>query len=380
MSIQEYIAGQRNGVPLKLKASNMLLLLSQIISRHIRFSTPRVFFPYRNLLNTHPIFLRYYKNPPLHYSNFQSSQLAHWINAPDKSLPDIFHIIEPNDHPLCVTGFSEPKDVIASIDKAIDIYCNASCRKILVESKGQLELFKRYLPESVIRKTEIIGQGTVAKEVDFNQKWGAIKSPTFLCLASDFQRKAVDILVKAWLESNAKKNCVLVLACPNTPPEFNSIFEKNNIKLIRKAPLTSLEKAVLHKNAHVSIAPLHVDGGTNIIEAFEFGLPVITMRSQRSYVNPRNGWEVDVPFYFYDSGYGRDWLTWNEFWNQLSGAKKAGKFDSTINELCFIFNKISQSPEILVNMSIYAHGEASGELSLSNRNIRLLEIYKECSP
>lgn len=172
---------------------------------------------------------------------------------------------------------------------------------------------------------------------------------------------------------------MLVLACPNTPPELNAIFEKNNIQLIRKAPLTALEKAELHKNAHVSIAPLHVDGGTNIIEAFEFGLPVITMRSQRSYVNPRNGWEIDVPFYFYDSGYGRDWHTWSEFWNQLSDAKIAGKFDPTINELCFIFNKISYSPEILLNMGIYAHSEASGELSLSNRNTRLLEIYKECS-
>lgn len=378
MSIQQYIASQRGDKSFLLKASNRLYKFVQILSRNVHYGAPKVFFPYYNLINTHPFFIRYYKYPPLKYCNPHEAQLAHWINAPEKILSNINHIIEPNDHPLCVTGLSEPQDVIRNIDKAIEIYSRDNCKKILVESDGQLGLFKRYLPISVIKKTEVIGLGAVPKIVNAENKIRCLDKLTFLCLASDFHRKAVDILISAWIYSDAKKTGTLILACPNVPYALEPILKNNNILLIKKAPLTPTEKAILHNKSHVSIAPLHIDGGTNILEAFEFGLPAITMRSQRSFINKNNGWEIDVPLYFYDEGYGKEWRTWSEFWEILDSSKREGLFDSTINDLSSVLNHITLNPEIIFQMGSFAHQEASNKLSLAQRNSRLIKIYKDC--
>jgi len=377
MSIQQYIASQRSGRLILLKASNRLHIIKQILSRHIHQGTPKVFFPYHNLINTHPFFSRYYRNPPLAYCNPSNAQLAHWINSPDRILANLNHVIEPNDHPLSVLRLTEPQEVIRNIDIAIEIYMRDCCKKILVESEGQLKLFKRYLPKAVIDKTEIIGLGAVPKIIFPETLNKSLSKITFLCLASDYHRKAIDILISAWINSDAKKNGVLLLACPNVPQSIENILNKKNVILIKKAPLSREEKAVLHRKSHVSIAPLHIDGGTNVLEAFEYGLPVITLRSQRSFVNNNNGWEIDVPFYFYDEGYGKEWRTWSEFWEILSAAKKSGLFDGTINDLTLLFNRLIRNPEIIYNKGSFAYAEASNRLSLSVRNSRLLKIYQD---
>lgn len=378
MSIQQYIASQRSGKLFLLRASNQIHTLKQKFWRYICHGKPNVFFPYHSLINTHPFFIRYYQHPPLGYCNARNAELAHWINSPENILGNLNHVIEPNDHPLSVLRLTEPRDVIRNVDKAIEIYMRDSCKKILVESEGQLKLFKRYLPESVIEKTEIIGLGAVPKIILPEVKNKPLSKITFLCLASDYQRKAVDIVISSWINSEAKNNSVLILACPNVPQSIENILKQNNVVLIKKAPLTTEEKAILHKKSHVSVAPLHIDGGTNILEAFEFGLPVITMRSQRSFVNKKNGWEVDVPFYFYDEGYGNEWRTWGEFWETLSASKKGGLFDQTINDLTLLFNQIIRNPEVISNMGCAAYEDASNGLSLNLRNSRLLRIYQDC--
>jgi hypothetical protein len=123
------------------------------------------------------------------------------------------------------------------------------------------------------------------------------------------------------------------------------------------------------------IAPLHVDGGANVIEAFEYGLPVITMRSQRSFIRNGNGWEVNVPFYFYDDGYGKDWPTWVDFWNLVESAKKNHHFDETINSLVNIFEQIACDPQKLKEMGKQSLGLANGIFSLNERNKKLRKIY-----
>ncbi len=349
----------------------------QVIDRKIHSDTPKVYFPYRNLLYTHPFFLRYYNYPPVAYSNLYNASLCHWVNQVPAARRGVPYVIEPNDHPLAVTGKSEPREVLGGIEAATEIYTHRDCKKILVESEGQLALFRRYLPESVIRKTEIVRLGAVPHQVDFDKRAANVETPVFLCLASDFKRKAVDLVIQAWVESSAKSKSRLVLACPNVPQEMLGSLEKNNISLIRKAPLSEQEKYDLHSLAHVVIAPLHVDGGANVIEAFEHGLPIITMRSQRSFVREGNGWEIDVPFYFYDEGYGKEWPTWDRFWELLEAAKNDHAFDMTVQGFVDTFDDIARSPEKLVEMGMASYDLAKGEFSLETRNAALRRIYQE---
>jgi glycosyltransferase involved in cell wall biosynthesis len=376
MSIQETIARQRGKPGIGLRLINRFSEASQKTFRFIHSDRLKVFYPYRNLLHTHPFFMRYYNYPPLNYSNLSNANLCHWVTSVPKSLEHLPFIIEPQDHPLSVTGQLEPIDAVSRIEIAIETYLSLNCKKILIESEGQLNLFKRYFPNSLISKTEIVGIGAMAKPVIYTKQLNSGDEIIFLCLASDYQKKAVDLLIQAWRDSSAKSKCKLILACPNIPQEMWDLLKRENIQLICKAPLSEQEKYELHRLAHVVIAPLHVDGGSNTIEAFEFGLPVITMRSQRRFVRESNGWEVDVPFYFYDEGYGKEWPTFARFWELVDDAKKNHAFDITIQGFVNILDEISKSPEKLYVMGNASYELATGEFSLENRNLALRAMYK----
>lgn len=360
-----------------LRPINGLNLAWQMVARLSSDKSLKVYYPYRNLLHTHPFFTRYTDYPPLSYCNIFNAELCHWVNAVPKWMSHIPYVIEPNDHPLAATGKSEPRDVLDGIESAIEVYLDQKCKSILVESEGQLDLFKRYLPEPVLKKAEIVRMGAIPKPVNFDQKLKKIETPIFLCFASDYKKKAVDILIQAWREFSQKSKCQLILACPNVPIEIADTLDNENIRLIRKAPLSDSEKNELLSAAHVMIAPLHVDGGSNVIEAFEHGLPVITMRSQRSFIREGNGWEVDVPFYFYDEGYGKEWPTWDRFWQLVEDAKLSHAFDMTVQGFVNIFEDIVKEPAKLIEMGKISHELARGEFSLEVRNATLRRIYSE---
>lgn len=377
MSIQETILKQRKGRENILKLKNRMSLQWQKLTRLTNFSAPKVFYPYYNILHTHPFFLRYYDQPPLRYSTINNADLCHWVSSHHETRTNKPFVIEPQDHPLAPTRESEPRKVLDEIERAFKTYTNPMCKKIIVESEGQLELFSRFFPAEVIEKTEIVRLGAVSKDVDFDKKIANIKTTNFLCMASDYQRKAVDVLIRAWCEFSNKSTSKLILACPNIPDEVSNVISKENVQIIPTAPLSVFEKHELLTIADVVIAPLHVDGGANVIEAFEYGLPVITMRSQRSFIRNCNGWEVDVPFYFYDKGYGVDWPSWDDFWKILDDVKKNNGFDKTIQDLVNVFESIGRSPEILLEMGKNSYKLAQGEFSLETRNTKLRKIYQE---
>ena len=275
--------------------------------RGINHDAIMVYFPYQHLsLNNHPWFERYYRLPPVNYCNFTQAKCYHWISSPDVINETPF-IVEPNDHPLSVVGALpfvplEPADVLKHKDRAIElVYQNPQCKRIVVESTGQMELFKHYCP-GIIDNCEIVRLGTIPNKANFIDAERLMSRINFLCLASDFTRKGVDLLLDAWFAFPGRTKHQLTLACPYIPEKYKKRAENENVKLILKAPLSTQEKETLYRDAHVAIAPLHVDGGANVMEAMEYGLPLVTMRSQRSHdqIMNNNGIIVDVPFYFYD--------------------------------------------------------------------------------
>lgn len=387
MSIQETSRKQlKRKLITKFRLSRVVRFLALTGEKIHRATNPdllMVYFRYQHLsLDTHPWFDRYYRIPPVNYCNFKKARCYHWISSPD-ILNEKPFIVEPNDHPLSIVGALspvpiEPVDVIKNMDKAVElVYLNPQCKKILVESTGQWELFARYCPE-VLNKCEIVRLGTIPQKLNLDNT-SALDRINFLCLASDFTKKGVDILLDAWFEFPDKLKHQLTLVCPSIPQKYEAKIRGGNITLILKAPLSQTEKDELYRKAHVAIGPLHVDGGSNLMEAMEYGLPIITMRSQRSkdQVMKKNGIVVNVPFYFYDEGYGIKWRTWNDFFRLLKDAKANGDFDVTKKELIKAFTFFSENPEQINEMGKRSYELAKDEYSFKKRNKELLRIYQE---
>ena len=388
MSIQETVRkGFKRKIILRFRLSRIVKFpayAKEIVSRYLKYDSLCVFFRYQHIsLDTHIWFDRYYRRPPIKYCNFKKAKAYHWISFPDVIDEKPF-VMEVNDHPLSIVGVlpcfpTEPRDVLVKKDEAIEkVYQNPSCKKIIVESSGQWELYERYCPD-ILSKCEIIRLGTIPKIVAFDKIYTNETEISFLCLASDFLRKGVDLLLDAWLEFTDRHQHKLIIACPSIPDEYKSKVNNENVELILKAPLTINEKDELYRRADVVVGPLHVDGGGNILEAFEYGLPIITMRCQRSQdqIMNQNGIVVDVPFYFYDEGYGVEWPTWDSFFKILNDSKEKGGFDVTKEGFVKAFQFFSDHPDKIKEMGRGSYNLAINEYSLVRRNIRLVEVYQE---
>jgi hypothetical protein len=386
MSIQETNKKQFKRKLINLFGIERLLTLPslglEMIDRAVKSDPLKIYFRYKHInADLHPFFERYYQPPSIKYCNRRDAKMYHWISYPD-ILDNKPFILEPNDHPLSVIGVLnpipiEPIDVIKNMNKGIElVYDNPKCKKVLVESTGQWELFERYCPQ-VLNKCEVVRLGTIPKrKIIINTPKESIN---FLCLASDFKKKAVDILLDAWFEFPHRAKHNLIIACPFIPVDYQKRGLKENVKFILKAPLSIKEKDALYREANVTIGPLHIDGGANLLESMEYGLPFITMRSQRSkdQIMNNNGFVADVPFYFYDDGYGAEWPTWNSFFNLIEKAKLRGDFDITKIDFINAFNFFNDNPHKIEEMGINSYEMGLNEFSLEKRNKQLRQIYQD---
>jgi len=379
MSIQKSITSNNfKKIFAYINHKNPIKVTAEIFTR-IKHHPLNVYYRYKyKIFPFHPAFERYYEHPPLRYCLFRSARLYHWLHHPDVINQKPF-VIEPNDHPFAPAIEYEPEKNLQKKEDVLKLYQTAQCKKILVESSGQMELFKYYFPE-ILSKCEIIRLGAIPRVSIDEIKSKNTQNLTFLCLASDFVLKGVDLIIDSWCALKSKDNIKLILCCPNVPESYRKkISAEKTIILNTKAPLNESEKHQLHLQAHVVLAPLHIDGGGNVIEAMEYGLPIITFRCQRSadQVMNKNGFIVDVPFYYYDTeGWGIRWKTKEEFLKILENSKKNGGFSKTLEELTSHYQFFQKNPTAAIEMGVKSLLLAENEFSLKNRNTKLLIIYK----
>jgi hypothetical protein len=372
----------------KLGISKRILkikFLFERLSRHFNSGNTGVFFGYKyEFPDIHPTFKkRCYTYAPLQYVNYSRARLYHWIHHPVKS--DKPFILEPNDHPLAPACRVEPWENIGKVEEVAEKYLNCLCKKIIVESPGQMDLFKYYYGNkgTIIDKCIITSGGLIPNKVNWDKKLKRIMKGEFnyVCLASDFTRKGVDIIIEAWSRFyKYKRNSKLYLACPNVPEKYNDIIKNSNIILIKKAPLSESDKTKLHALSDVALAPLHTDGGANINEAFENGLTVITMRNQRSqgYSLNNNCIVIDVPFYYYDpQHWGVTWKTANDFFSILGQAKKKGDFEGVIQGFVNSFEEFNENPDLVYDLCVRSYDYACSDYSIWKRNAKHVKIYND---
>ena len=385
MSIQETIKNQKTFKSWLFKTGVGRQLyrewhrLPQVLERLRTQEEPYVYFRYYTPGLTHPSFIKFYKNPPVKWSTRYHARLFYWINYPAFIDKRPF-IAESNDHPLAATGKAEPWEVLANIEKAVETYSAQQCKAIILESIGLEKLFRYYLPNELLSKSTIIpALPALPNVVNWDLRAKRIESPTFLFLASDFVNKAVDLLLDAWIEVTERKKSKLILACPNVPEVWRKKAENENVSIIDKAPLEEQEKMELHRKADVVFGLQHVDGGANVIEAMEWGLPVIVLRSHRheGLLQNNNGIMLDVPYYFYDTEYyGKRWKTFDEFYKILEFDKSQGKFDNTKEDLIKTIQSCILNPVETIEMGKRSLELASNEFSLEKRNKKLRELYQ----
>ena len=362
------------------KCKNIFSLSLQVIKREFTFSRPKVFFRYYNEF-THPSFKRFYQKPPVQWSNAYSYKLAHWINYPAWINHKPF-ILEINDHPLSAVSYTnraiyEPADMLNHIQDAKDVYMHDSCKKILVPDSGIEEIFKRYFGESFNKKISLVKcPGCIPKFTNISQienvKYGVA------CLASDYELKGVDLVLKAWASIHNKKEWKLYLACPNIPQNIQKEIEKHtSIVLINKAPLGEGEKKQILGNCSITVAPTHLHGGANIIEGMEYGHVILYFETHSSSYEDM-GLKILVPYHFYDPKYyGIRWKTIEDFKCILRIDKRDAYFESVSHDLAANLTSLMEDSDKLLMMRKRTMHSAIGSHSLKQRNKELQVIYRE---
>ena len=360
-------------------ASN-ISLVQQIFKRSRVTTSPKVFFRYKNF-RTHLGFNSYYHSPPVSWSNWRNAELIHWINYPS-IIDNRPFIIESNDHPLAAGAWKkpveEPWQVLKNIDYAHKVYNHPNCRAILIPCEGFRQLFSYYFPGEFEKKLLISPLGITCEPKLIDWKTRELIPITFACLASDYTRKGVDLVLKAWLSIEKPKGVRLILACANIPENIlKTIKGDTSILVIPKPRLSKEEKDQILRNSHISLAPTHIHGGTNVMEGIEYGhAPILFDYHLRAFDSL--SLKVPVPYHFYTpEKYGKEWKTFSEFFNFLQKDKQSGQFDITVDKLIQTIKEIMNNPKNAIDCGEKAIVEGNKIFSVKNRNQNLLKIYHE---
>jgi hypothetical protein len=362
------------------KIKNLSSLLIQGIVRCISFGRPKVFFRYRTDF-THPSFDRFYHRPPLRWANAHNYELAHWINYPAWINQKPF-IIEINDHPLSAVTYKnrlifEPMDVLNHMQDVKEVYMHDACKRILVPDGGIEAIFKKYFGSIFDYKISSINCPGCLPKYTEQSDIEEVKTGV-ACLASDYELKGVDLVLKAWECINKKSGWKLYLACPNIPQDIIKKIEGvESIVLINKAPLSEVEKNKILSECSITLAPTHIHGGANIVEGMEYGHAIVHF-SNHSTSYDDVGERIEVPYYFYDyQNYGVKWKTIEDFKKLLKADKKNGCFDSVVFNLSNAVSTIINDFDKLIDRRKLSLKLASGSHSLQERNRVLRAIYSE---
>ena len=362
---------------------NITSKFCQFLFRIFTHENPYVYFRYSSS-RTHPGFRRFYDDPPIKWTTKKNAKLLHWISYPD-FVDDRPFIIEPNDHALAAHGWKgSPIDDSLNLDKLIldsrELYEKKSCKAIVFCSKNNVDIFKAYMPKKLWGKLVILPSdiGAVAAEFDLTvrKKSSHLK---FLCLVSDYDRKGTSLIIEAWKRIENKSDSSLTIVCPKFPKSLKTNKFKK-LKLIEAGPISENLKRDLYLSHHVALCPTIIDGGTNIIEAMEYGIPVIASEYHRSdaYMIGDIGYTVQSPYQYYDTkNYGITWKTIGQYVDIVNTAISNGEYKSVIEEwenymLIYINDK-----SLVYSQGKNFYNLASSVLSNSRRNSMLRNLYKK---
>jgi hypothetical protein len=378
-----------------IKLYDYCSIIIQFFSRKSKFffnydkDNIKVFIPYFSYY-THPgILMRYYKKSrPLSWSTLKSSKVVHCIQ---QSSPKYFGkkiIIEPNDHCLVIgasLGIFEPFELV-SRRKEISDYIVSSVSRVLIGNNELINHAKYYFSREALKKFFIYPEMACIPAVTKNflekknQKLLSGHKIKYLTIASDFKKKAVELLLETFMDSQVSAE--LILVCQNVPSYLKrKILKFKNISLIENIPLSYKMKIELYKTSDVYINTTHIDGGGTVVNALEYGLPIITYTYHRGkgFIDNQNGILLSEPMKYYEpSGYGIKWNSMEGYLDQVRLLYKKGGYDKVQEELMNAIKFYEKEPLEILNQGIKSLEYAEkNSLAVSNQILR--NLYKKVS-
>jgi glycosyltransferase involved in cell wall biosynthesis len=294
-------------------------------------------------------------------------------------------IIEANDHTLSAHGWKgSPSYDVSDLNKIIsdarELYEMDTCRAVIITSEKNLHFFQAYMPKELWHKVRILPSdiGAVSKKFDWSIRI-KLNKVKFLCIASDYDLKGIGLLLEAWSIIEDKNGAILTIVCPKLPSNVKNKAYKG-VKLIEQGPISEKYKRELHSSHHVALCPTFIDGGTNIVEAMEYGMPIVTSEYHRSktFIVEGNGFIVSSPYQYYDTDhYGVTWNSVSEYMDIVNTSIKAGSYDFVVQEWKEYMEMYIADTCLSYCQGIKSYNLASNKLSLSFRNKMLMDIYKE---
>ena len=367
------------------RVKNITSKVAQFFFRMFTGEKPYVYLRYR-YTNTHPGFIRMYHTPPIKWSNRYNAKLFHWLGYAD-FVDERPFIVEPNDHPLSAHGWKgrpsyDVKNFSKIVSEARELYEKDNCKSVILTSQQNILFFKAYMPKKIWHKIKLLPSdvGAIPRKFDWSTRITS-KKVKFLCIASDYDLKGISIMLRAWSFMKVGENASLTIVCPKFPSlEGGKECTRKGVEFIEQGPITEEFKKNLYISHHVALCPTLVDGGTNIIEAMEYGLPILTNKYHRSesYIIGNNGFIVSSPYQYYDvEHYGLTWSSVSEYMDVVNTSIEAGGYDFVVQEWKEYMEMYIADPCLSYCQGIESYNLSSNELSQSFRNKSLRVIYKE---
>lgn len=374
------------------KIYDKYLLIIQFFYRKFRYlffsnQKLKVYFEYYNHFTHLDIKKRYYtKSAPLDWSTFKSSEIVHCIQQFSPEYYGKKIIIEPSDHCLVIgasLGIKTPAELVSRREE-IDECISSKISRVLVGPNDIINHAKYYFSNNALKKFFVYPEFSCQVRVSEsylkakNKNLLKNKRINFLSIASNFDNKAVDLLIEAFLDSKCSSNLMLVCSC--LPDDLRKkVLKTNNISLIEDLKLTESKKDLLYRKADIYINTTYIDGGFVAPKALEYGLPIIThtYHRGRGYVSNKNGILLSEPMKFYDpKGYGIQWNSIPEYLEQVALLKKKGGYENVQNQLINALKYYENYPAKILIEGLNSL-ELAKKNSLANSNQILLKLYHQ---
>jgi hypothetical protein len=345
----------------------------------------KIFYPYYSSY-THPFLKKsfYNDNAPFSWCNYKHSKIIWAIQHPKSNYcfeKDI--VIEPNDHILTISHFfgaRTPKECLDKVPDVKKLLENNHVKAILISGPGLREQFQYYFGNNLLHKIkEYPIMRCVPKFSLKNRENLFIRhEPNFLCIATDFKVKAIELLIIAWQKVANKTK--LVIVCDNIPKELiEKVKNDNSIVVIKKSPISENLKHSLLINSSISFCLTHVDGGTTVNEALEYGHAIITCDFHRYKQLIQNDNGIVVPFKnkYYDPGrFGIEWNSIAEYLRIVDTSFKNGDYNVSLDALSDAIRLLIANPSTLRQMRLNSL-ELAHKDSIIESNLKLQKIFQE---
>jgi hypothetical protein len=348
-----------------------------------------VYFHYRHW-RQHAFYVdRYYgDDKPVEWAPLGRARLLHIAGPEEDRLKALNKdiICEPNDcawaiYPQLVAEREKGKQIL---EEAKDYVYSNRVKAILTGSEEISEQYVHIFGEAIrgklvytpsiyrMRPREDAINAILCRD-DMLRKGGPLR---VLCLSSNAETKATREVVRAW-QALGQVESQLIMVVPKLNESLRQELKyMKNVCLIEKAPLSAKERESLLRSCDISICCTWWDGGTNAIEALEYGHVVLCNSTHRDTAFEALGATVfENNIKYYDIRYyGERWRDLREYMKYVYSEECNEERDSFVNQLTSKLMEIINARSMMVSLRLGVLDKWS-PYSIYRSNQQLTSLY-----